>query len=65
MEIGSPVGPDRGVSPRRLPPAEFEFLEAVVMGDLITLGMNHVPVAIPNLDVLGAFPLFHDFVQRR
>jgi hypothetical protein len=44
--------------------AEFEFLKAVIMGDLITLGMKHVTVSIPNLDVTGAFPLFYDLVQR-
>jgi hypothetical protein len=52
-----------GVSPA-IPSAEFEFLKAVIMGDLITLGMKHVTVSIPNLDVTGAFPLFYDLVQR-
>ena len=47
-----------------IPPAEFEFLKAVIVRDLITLGMEHVAVSIPNLDVARTLPLFDDFRQR-
>ena len=47
-----------------IPPTEFEFLKTVIVGDLITLGMEHVAVTIPNLDVARTLPLFDDFLQR-
>ncbi len=52
-----------GVS-AEIPSAKFEFLEAVVMGDLIPFGMKHVAVSVPNLGVARTLPLFHDFLQR-
>jgi hypothetical protein len=39
-------------------------LKAVIVGDLITLGMEHVGVSIPNLGMVSALPLFHDFLKR-
>jgi hypothetical protein len=42
--------------------AKLEFLESVVMGDLIPFRMKHVVVSIPNLGVDRTLPLFHDFI---
>jgi hypothetical protein len=34
------------------------------MGDFFALGMEHITVAIPDLDSAGTFALFDDFIHR-
>src|SRR5262249_15660586 len=46
-------------------PALLQFVEAVIVGDLLALGMKWIAVAVPYLRVIGAFALLHDLLERR
>src|SRR5216683_256142 len=45
-------------------PAKLELQKAIVVRDLLAVGMYVVVIAVPHLDVLGAFTLLHDLVER-
>lgn len=46
-------------------PAKLELLQAVIVADLLALGMEHVAVSIPDFEALGALALLHDLLQRQ
>src|SRR3954471_4421997 len=43
--------------------SELQFLEPVVMRNLIAVGMEDVPVAVPDFATRGSLTLFDDFLQ--
>ena len=63
-EITWPVGPDAAVSPRAVAATELELLEAEVVADFVVLGMEHLPLSVPDLGTPRAFALDDDLVQR-
>ena len=46
-------------------PTDDDLLEAEVVRDLVSLGMEHVPVAVPHLLVLQSLTLLNDLPERR
>ncbi|NUP00980.1 MAG: hypothetical protein HOW71_24475 [Nonomuraea sp.] len=59
------MGPERGGVTRLVAAAELKFLEAVVVGDLVPVGVEDVLVAVPDLGAAAALALFDDLRQRR
>src|SRR5688500_4357916 len=62
---GIPTGTRSRCISTPVPPAELELLEPVEMPDLVTLGVEHVVVAVPHLAVGTALALLDDLLEGR